>query len=173
MLLADDGARDGKQIIPRDYLLEATDFKRHPPAFAPRAATPYYGYGYQFWTYPAESRRFALLGVFGQSIFVDPQLRLALIITAAQRDPVSIGDGYGAERNTLWRSIVERTAPGDGVADRSGGAARGDGTPSGNSASAILRAARGPGTVRGKTASVGAPWNRRRFGRIACWWPGS
>jgi CubicO group peptidase (beta-lactamase class C family) len=108
MLLADDGARDGKQIIPRDYLLEATDFKRHPPAFAPRAATPYYGYGYQFWTYPAESRRFALLGVFGQSIFVDPQLRLALIITAAQRDPVSIGDGYGAERNALWRSIVER-----------------------------------------------------------------
>jgi CubicO group peptidase (beta-lactamase class C family) len=108
MLLADDGARDGRQIIPRDYLLEATDFHRHPPAFAPRAATPYYGYGYQFWTYPGESRRFALLGVFGQSIFVDPQLRLALIITAAQRDPVSIGDGYGAERNALWRSIVER-----------------------------------------------------------------
>jgi CubicO group peptidase (beta-lactamase class C family) len=108
MLLADDGARDGKQIIPRDYLIEATDFNRHPPAFAPRAATPYYGYGYQFWTFPGERRRFALLGVFGQSIFVDPQLRLALIITAAQRDPVSIGDGFGAERNALWRSIVER-----------------------------------------------------------------
>ena len=110
-------------------------------AFAPRAATPYYGYGYQFWTYPAESRRFALLGVFGQSIFVDPQLRLALIITAAQRDPVSIGDGYGAERNALWRSIVERH----------GGALV---------TSAILRAARGQGTARGKTASVGGPWNR-------------
>ena len=108
MLLADDGARDGKQIIPRDYLLEATDFRRHPPAFAPRAATPYYGYAYQFWTYPTESRRFALLGVFGQSIFVDPKLRLALIITAAQRDASSIGDGYGAERNALWRGIVER-----------------------------------------------------------------
>jgi hypothetical protein len=33
---------------------------------------------------------------------------LALIITAAQRAPVSISDGYGAERNALWRSIVER-----------------------------------------------------------------
>lgn len=108
MLLADDGARDGKQIIPRDYLLEATDYHRHPPAFTPGAATPYYGYGYQFWTYPGKSRRFALLGVFGQSIFVDPQLRLALIITAVQNDPVSISDGFGIERNALWRGIVER-----------------------------------------------------------------
>jgi CubicO group peptidase (beta-lactamase class C family) len=108
MLLADDGARNGRQIIPRDYLLEATDYHRHPPAFTPGAATPYYGYGYQFWTFPGKSRRFALLGVFGQSIFVDPQLRLALIITAVQHDPVSISDGFGAERNALWRSIVGR-----------------------------------------------------------------
>ena len=107
MLLADDGMRDGKQIIPRNYLLEATDFRRQPAAFAPGTATPYYGYGYQFWTYPGSSRRFALLGVFGQSIFVDPQLRLALIITAVQRDPTSTADGFGAERNALWRSIVE------------------------------------------------------------------
>lgn len=106
MLLADDGMRDGRQIIPRDYLIEATDFRRHPAAFAPGTATPYYGYAYQFWTYPGAVRRFALLGVYGQSIFVDPQLRLALIITAAQRDPTSTADGFGAERNALWRSIV-------------------------------------------------------------------
>jgi CubicO group peptidase (beta-lactamase class C family) len=109
MLLADDGARDGKQIIPRDYLLEATDFNRHPPAFAPRVATPYHGYGYQFWTFPSERRRFALLGAYGQSIFVDPQLRLALIITAVERDPLGgINDGLAAERIGLWRGIVER-----------------------------------------------------------------
>ncbi len=107
MLLADDGARDGRQIVPRDYLIEATDHRRQPAAFAPGAATPYYGYGYQFWTYPGAVRRFALLGVYGQSIFVDPQRRLALVITAAQRDAISTGDGFGAERNALWRSIVE------------------------------------------------------------------
>lgn len=108
MLLADDGARDGRQIVPRDYLIEATDFRRQPAAFAPGKATPYYGYGYQFWTYPGTSRRFALLGVYGQSIFVDPHLRLALVITAVQRDATSTADGFGAERNALWRSIVER-----------------------------------------------------------------
>ena len=108
MLLADDGARDGRQIIPRDYLLEATDHRRHPAPFAPRTATSYFGYGYQFWTYPTSARRFALLGVFGQSIFVDPELRLALVITAVQRDPISMKDGFGEERYWLWRSLVER-----------------------------------------------------------------
>jgi hypothetical protein len=33
---------------------------------------------------------------------------LALIITAAQRDLLSIGDGYTEQRIALWRSIVER-----------------------------------------------------------------
>lgn len=107
LLLADDGARDGRQIVPREYLIEATDFRRQPAAFAPGKATPYYGYGYQFWTFPGSVRRFALLGVYGQTIFVDPQLRLALVITAVQRDAISTGDGFGAERNALWRSIVE------------------------------------------------------------------
>jgi len=108
MLLADDGARDGKQIIPKDFLLEATDYKRHPHAFHPRQATPYFGYGYKFWLYPSTQRKFALLGVYGQSIFVDPGARLALILTAAQKDATSGGDQFGAERDALWRGIVAR-----------------------------------------------------------------
>ncbi|MGH6753959.1 MAG: serine hydrolase domain-containing protein, partial [Bradyrhizobium sp.] len=49
MLLANDGAVGGKQIVPKDYLLDATDWHRQPAAFAPGTATPYFGYGYQFW----------------------------------------------------------------------------------------------------------------------------
>ena len=90
VLLANDGAVGGNQIIPKDYLLEATDWHRHPEAFAPRRATAYFGYGYQFWTYPGESRRFALLGVYGQSIFVDPGLKLVMVITAAAKN-ASVG----------------------------------------------------------------------------------
>lgn len=108
MLLADDGARDGRQIIPRDFLLEATDYMRHPHAFHPRQATPYFGYGYKFWLHPATQRRYALLGVYGQSIFVDPGERLAMIITAAQQNATSGGDQFGAERDALWRAIVAR-----------------------------------------------------------------
>lgn len=107
-LLANDGMLDGKQIIPRDFLIEATDYNRHPHAFHPRQATPYFGYGYKFWLFPATQRRFALLGVYGQSIFVDPGSKLALIITAAQKDATSSGDQFGAERDALWRGILAR-----------------------------------------------------------------
>ena len=43
-LLANDGALDGKQIIPGDYLLEATDWHKHPVAFAPKESPPANGY---------------------------------------------------------------------------------------------------------------------------------
>ncbi len=40
VLLANDGAVGGKQILPRDYLLEATDWHKQADAFAPGRATP-------------------------------------------------------------------------------------------------------------------------------------
>ena len=106
VLLANDGAVGTTQVLPKDYLLEATDWRRHPQAFEPRRATPYFGYGYQFWTYPGEKRRFALLGVYGQSIFVDPGLKLVMVITAAARN-ASVGkETLAAERDALWRGLV-------------------------------------------------------------------
>lgn len=106
MLLANDGAIGGKQILPKDFLVEATDWRRHPEAFAPRKATPYFGYGYQFWTYPGEKRRFALLGVYGQSIFVDPELKLVMVITAATKTASVAKDPLARERDALWRGLV-------------------------------------------------------------------
>ncbi|MES2198385.1 MAG: serine hydrolase [Pseudomonadota bacterium] len=106
VLLANDGAVGGRQVVPKDYLLEATDWHRHPTSFAPRRATPFFGYGYQFWTFPGEKRRFALLGVYGQSIFVDPELKLVLVITAAAKN-ASVGkEPFAAERSALWRALV-------------------------------------------------------------------
>lgn len=106
VLLANDGAIGGRQIVPKDYLLEATDWRRQPPAFAPRRATPFFGYGYQFWTFPGEKRRFALLGVYGQSIFVDPELKLVMVVTAAARN-ASVGkESFAAERSAVWRGLV-------------------------------------------------------------------
>jgi len=106
MMLANDGAVGGKQIVPKDYLLDATDWHRQPPAFQPRKATPYFGYGYQFWPFPGEKRRFALLGVYGQSIFVDPELKLVMVVTAVAKN-ASVGkESLGPERDAVWRGIV-------------------------------------------------------------------
>ena len=106
MLLANDGALGGRQIIPKDYLLEATDWRRQPDAFQPQRATPYFGYGYQFWTFPGDKRRFALLGVHGQSIFVDPELKLVMVVTAATKHANIVQESYARERGLLWRGIV-------------------------------------------------------------------
>jgi len=106
VLLANNGVAGGKQIVPRDYLLEATDWHRQLDAFAPGKATPYFGYGYQFWLFPGEKRRFALLGIYGQSIFVDPELKLVLVITAAAKT-ASVGkEPLGRERDALWRGVI-------------------------------------------------------------------
>ena len=108
ILLANDGALGGSQIIPKDYLLEATDWRRQPEAFGPRKATPYFGYGYQFWLFPSEKRRFALLGVYGQSIFVDPELKLVMVVTGAAKN-ASVGkESFGRERDALWRGVVNK-----------------------------------------------------------------
>jgi len=106
VLLANDGAVGARQVVPKEYLLEATDWHRHAGAFAPMRATPYFGYGYQFWTYPGEKRRFALLGVYGQSIFVDPELKLVMVITAAAKHASVRKESLGMERNAVWRGVI-------------------------------------------------------------------
>ena len=83
-----------------------TDWHRQPDAFAPGKATRYFGYGYLFWLFPGEKRRFALLGVYGQSIFVDPELKLVMVITAAAKTATVGTELLGRERDALWRGAV-------------------------------------------------------------------
>lgn len=111
IVLANDGVRPDdpghKQIIPREYLLDATDWRRAPEAFRPLAATPYYGYSYQFWTFPSEKRRFAMIGVYGQMIFVDPQLKLVMVQTAANATAKAGQTTLGKEADAFWRGVVK------------------------------------------------------------------
>jgi len=110
ILLSNDGRRpdrpDMGEIIPRDFLVEATDWKQHPPAFAPKKATSYYGYGYQVWTFPGAQRRFALLGVYGQSIFVDPAQKLVMVHLAANATAKAGQTSMGRELGALWYGVV-------------------------------------------------------------------
>ncbi len=110
IVLANDGVRpddaEHKQIIPREFLLDATDWKRVAEPFRPRKATPYYGYGYKFWLFPGEQRRFAMLGVYGQFIFIDPELKLVTVQTSANATAKSGQTTLAKEADLLWRATV-------------------------------------------------------------------
>ena len=108
VLMANDGLVGGQQIISADYLREATEIARQPPAFAPYKATPYMGYGYQIWLHPLKERSFAFQGVHGQSLFVQPATGIVMVQTAVyaqasgQQDP----EPY-AERTAFWLGVLQ------------------------------------------------------------------
>ena len=103
-LLAYDGAWQGRQLIPRQWLLDATTVRPGDGWLAPGTATPYFGYGYQTWLFPGEARRFALLGIRGQIIFVDPASKLVMVHTAVRKKPSE--PASNAETVTLWLNVV-------------------------------------------------------------------
>ena len=78
------------------------------PHLRPGTATPFFGYGYQTWIFPGERRTFALLGVRGQAIYVDPQHRLVMVHTAVRKQP-SGGPGP-RETTALWGGIEKALA---------------------------------------------------------------
>lgn len=84
LLLANHGAVDGRQLIPAAWVKAATT--PEAPHLRVGVATPRNGYGYQTWLIDNEGR-FALLGVRGQAVFVDPATKLVIVHTAVHGDP--------------------------------------------------------------------------------------
>jgi CubicO group peptidase (beta-lactamase class C family) len=101
LLLAHDGEANGRQIIPRQWLLDATTAPPDSP-FAPHRATPFMGYGYQLWLFPGPRRQFAFLGIHGQSIYADPAAHLVMVQTAVR----VAATGGRAEPVALWNALV-------------------------------------------------------------------
>ena len=73
-LLANDGAWNGKQIIPKDWIVQATTVSDSTPQLAPGKPAPFFGYGYQVWILPGQRRMFALLGVERPANFRRPSI---------------------------------------------------------------------------------------------------
>ena len=107
-LLAHDGLWDGKQIIPAQYVIDATTIRPSDAYLADAYLAPgeemsVFGYGYFMWLLPGARRQFALLGANGQRICVDPASKLIMVQTAVE--------GAG-EVWRLWSALVEQFAHG-------------------------------------------------------------
>ena len=101
MLLANDGAVEGRQLIPAAWVRAATT----PPAahFVPGRVQGLFGYGYQTWILGGSRRQFALRGIRGQFVFVDPAAKVVLVHTAAGEIGTPVG-----ELVSLWSRVVEQ-----------------------------------------------------------------
>lgn len=102
-LFAHDGAWDSRQIIPRQWMIDATTVRASDAYLPPGKATPMLGYGYLVWLIPAARRQFALVGLHGQYICVDPTSKLIMVQTA-------VDTNYEVWR--LWSALVEQFGEG-------------------------------------------------------------
>ena len=99
-LLAHDGAWDGRQIIPAQWMLDATTVKPADSYLAPGMATPSRGYGFLLWLLPGPLRQFALIGQNGQRLCADPTSKLVMVQIALEDTPEAWG---------LWAALVEQS----------------------------------------------------------------
>ena len=101
LLLASYGERDGRQVIPAAWVKAATHAEsRH---LMPGNATFRNGYGYQTWLIDNEGK-FALLGVRGQAVMVDPATKTVVVHTAvhaSSSDGTARGPQFQFFFNTL------------------------------------------------------------------------
>jgi CubicO group peptidase (beta-lactamase class C family) len=106
MLLAHDGTFNGRQIIPRQWVLDATTPALPGSFLALGSGKHPGGYGYQVWLLPGTGRQFALEGIHGQRIFVDPESGLVLVHTAVRTQ--AVGAAGEIELLALWKSLVRQ-----------------------------------------------------------------
>jgi CubicO group peptidase (beta-lactamase class C family) len=112
LMLANDGEAQGRQVISKEFLRDMTDAGRQPPQFRPgqmdNKGSRFFGYGFQTWILPGDTREFALLGIHGQAIFVDPARKLVMVHLAVGKDASGDASGahLGAERTALWRGVL-------------------------------------------------------------------
>ncbi len=112
MLLANDGMRftdtGSVEVIPREFVLDATEVARQPAGFQPRVATNYFGYGYQVWLQPNKTRTFALQGIHGQSMLIQPSNQIVIVLTSVNSKPSGQQDMRPYQiRHAFWAGMLK------------------------------------------------------------------
>jgi CubicO group peptidase (beta-lactamase class C family) len=103
-LLAHDGAWQGRQIIPRQWMIDATTVRDSDSYLLPGRAQKKFGYGYLLWLFPGSRRQFAFVGYKGQYICIDPISKIVMVQTALDSPGADVDD----ETWSLWSALVEQ-----------------------------------------------------------------
>jgi CubicO group peptidase (beta-lactamase class C family) len=101
LLLANEGVAEGRQIVPAAWVRAM--ISADAPHLRYGAALPVGGYGYQTWLIDPLEPYFALLGIRGQAIFVDPVTKAVVVFIAvhAALDMASRREQYALFYGTI------------------------------------------------------------------------
>ena len=98
LMILNGGVADGKQVVPSDWVKQATGGDHQPTA--PGALL---GYQYLWWTVP-NSKAFMAIGLHNQYIYVDPDTQTVIVKLSATPQPVS----NRAEHLAFFRAVVAK-----------------------------------------------------------------
>jgi CubicO group peptidase (beta-lactamase class C family) len=101
-LFLTDGALDGKQIIPRDWVTASTTASAN-------TSPGQYGYGYQWWIpKSATTGEFMARGIYGQYIYINRPKGIVIVTTGADRNfrDAGVDDENVAMFRTLTRHLI-------------------------------------------------------------------
>ena len=108
-LYLNGGSRNGKQIVPEAWVRASVtpDAPHLMPGPKPNSdSSNEMGYGYQWWIPSQPDGDFMALGVYGQTIYVDPKNRLVIVKNSVDRDFQKNGFENGRIALALWRTIA-------------------------------------------------------------------
>lgn len=108
VMLANMGEINGRRVLSTEYIDQATNVERQPDGFKFDQADTLSGYGYQFWLQKITGR-YAMVGSYGQYVFVDRDSKSVLVIHTA--DPVRVNGVRTLRTRRLFDSLIKVTNP--------------------------------------------------------------
>ncbi|RZJ97144.1 MAG: class A beta-lactamase-related serine hydrolase [Brevundimonas sp.] len=96
LMALEDGLLGGERIVPDDWFAQAVVKQAE-------TGEPGEGYGFQWWT--QDDGVYGAYGIFGQTVRVDPERKLVIVLLSAW--PEAVGRGHSAARREFFRQVVE------------------------------------------------------------------
>lgn len=94
LMALEDGVLSGERIVPDDWFSQAVVKQAE-------TGEPGEGYGFQWWT--QDDGVFSAYGIFGQTVRVDPERRLVIVLLSAW--PEAVGRGHSAARRAFFAEV--------------------------------------------------------------------
>lgn len=91
----EDGVVGGERLVPDDWFAQAVTKQAE-------TGTPGEGYGFQWWT--QDDGVYGAYGIFGQTIRVDPERNLVIVLLSAW--PNAVGRTHSAARRAFFDQVV-------------------------------------------------------------------